>query len=440
MNEKIYIVWIWWIWISAIARYYNENWYIVSWSDKNNSELIKKLQEEWINIIIGENSSRIDKNFKLLIYSEAISRDQIEIQKAKNLWIKVLSYPESLAEIANKNKLVAISWTHWKSTTTSIISLIMKDTRKSFSSVVWTLLKEFWWKNFFHQWDIKWQYFILEACEYKRSFLAYKPYIWIIINIEIDHLDYYKNLDDYLEAFKDFLYNIKTWWYAIINWFDKNIKTITWLRKDIKYIKVYNKYFIYNKKIIYFPKINLQVAWKHILYDAYISYVVWYVIWIKSENIVKSIEKYKWAWRRMEIIKKSSKWNILISDYGHHPTEIKLTLKALKEKYKNTYTLVVFQAHQYNRTIELLKDFKNCFINSNELIISDIYESRDTKEDKLRINNEIFFNEINHNKKIKWWNLENTLEIIKKWEEKNSSSIILLLWAGNIDNLRYEIN
>ena len=114
--EKIYIVWIWWIWISAIARYYNQNWYSVYWSDKSSSELIEKLKEEWIDIIIWEDDERIDKSFSKVIYTEAVKITQKELKKATKLNIKINTYPQEVAEISSKKKTIAISWTHWKST------------------------------------------------------------------------------------------------------------------------------------------------------------------------------------------------------------------------------------------------------------------------------------------------------------------------------------
>ena len=116
--KKVYIIWVWWIWISWIARYYNQMWYQVFWSDKTNSELIQKMVWEWIDIIIWEDESRIDDNFDKIIYTEAVPKTQSELKKSIELWLEIMTYPESLAEIANEKKLITVAWTHWKSTTT----------------------------------------------------------------------------------------------------------------------------------------------------------------------------------------------------------------------------------------------------------------------------------------------------------------------------------
>ncbi len=451
MKKNIYIIWIGWIWISAIARYHIHIWNKVYWSDSTDSMLIEDLRKQWIDITIWTDVKKIE-NLKIdeVIYTEAIDKNNIELKKALELWLKVFTYPEALAEIVNNKKLIAITWTHWKSTTTSLSSLILKDSKAWVNTIVWTILKEFDNKNAFFSNS---EYFVIEACEYKRSFLKYKPTVWIITNIEIDHLDYYKDLDDYLSAFKDFLWNIVFWWFAILNWNDKNCKKLIWIRPDLIYIEVYDEYFvvnsaksnetlgkIYEKEKIFFPKINMQIPWRHILYDAHIAYIVWYMAWIKKEKSIKILENYSWVWRRMEIIWETEHWNILMSDYGHHPTEIKLTLEALKKKYTNKKILTIFQPHQYNRTLELLSWFKKCFSNTDKLVIPNIYESRDSKQDKEKINSKILVNLINHPDKLDWEWLQNTLEIIKKYDYQNpNSSIILLLWAGDVDNLRYDI-
>jgi len=441
MKKQIYIIWIGGIWISAIARYYLHLWYEVFWSDMCNSELIEKLKSEWCNIIIWEDKKRINNNFERIIYTEAVPKTQEEFKKAQEFNLKIQTYPEALAEIANNKKLIAISWTHWKSTTTSLTAITLKDSAFWVNAVIGTILKEFDWRNAFFSDS---EYFIIEACEYKRSFLRYKPLIWAITNIDLDHLDYYKDLGDYISAFEEFINNIKTWGFAILNWEDNNCKKLSWLRKDINYIEIYDKYAIYtnlewNSQIIKFPEINMKVPGEHILFDAHIAYIIAYMIWIEDNHIIKSLEAYNWVWRRMELIWETEGWNVLMSDYGHHPTEIKLTLKALKDQNPARPILTIFQPHQYNRTLELLEEFKTCFYDTDKLIVPNIYESRDSESDKKKINSKIFIESIKHDNKLDWENFKNTLDLIKKWDKENQFWIILLMWAWDIDNLRQKI-
>lgn len=439
-KDKIYIIWIWGIWISALARYYLQHSYAVYWSDMNNSDITNELINEWVNMVIWESPERLNKDFKFIVYTEAVPEAQKEIKKAKQLWLEILTYPQALAKIANSKKLITIAWTHGKSTTTSLVSLVLLNSQCDFTSIVWTLLREFWNKNFFYRRNTQdEEYFILEACEYKRSYLNYKPTVWIITNIELDHLDYYKDLKDYINSFSEYINNIIPWWYLIINWDDKNCRKLIWLRKDISYIEVFKKYFIHNGQQYPFPIIDMKVPWEHILFDAKIAYITGHMIWINDEKNINSLEWYTGVWRRMELIWKTVHNNLLYSDYGHHPTEVSLTLKAMKESNVDKKILTIFQPHQYSRTYELLEGFKNCFKNTDKLIISDIYKSRDTEEDMKKINSEMLVKNIKHENVINWKWLKNTLKLIEEFDKKNTNSIMILMWAWNIDNLRNKI-
>ena len=128
-----------------------------------------------------------------------------------------------------------------------------------------------------------------------------------------------------------------------------------------------------------------------------------------------------------------------MSDYWHHPTEIKLTLETLKNCGKYDKILTVFQPHQYSRTYELLEDFKKSFKDTDKLIIPNIYESRDSIEDKKRINTQLLVDKIIHEDKVNWEWMENTLNLINNFDKENSNSLIILMWAWNVDNLRQKI-
>jgi UDP-N-acetylmuramate--alanine ligase len=258
-------------------------------------------------------------------------------------------------------------------------------------------------------------------------------------------LDYYNDLEDYESAFKTFLDNIKSWWYALLNANCTSSMKLFNLRNDINYIIINNDNYLiahidWKKETINFPKISLQIPWKHIEFDAKIAFAVWKILNLEDKDIINSLENYTWVWRRSEIIWTTDNWNILMSDYWHHPTEITLTLDALKQKNIDKKLFVVFQPHQYNRTLNLIEWFKDCFSSADTLIIPDIYESRDSFEDKEKINSEKLIELINHPNKFDWNWFENTLKSILDYDTKNpNSSIILLLWAWNVDDLRYKI-
>lgn len=348
-----------------------------------------------------------------------------------------MTYPESLAEIANQKKLITIAGTHGKSTTTSMTSLVLKNASTNVNALVGSLLREFGGKNVFFSES---EYFVLEACEYKRSFLRYKPFIGVVTNIELDHLDYYKDLEDYISAFVDYAKNIVSGGYLIIDAKSENALKLANLRDDIHVILMEEDGFLANDAKYFFPEMHLKVPGPHILFDAKLAFIVGKIVGIDDETIKTSLENYNGIWRRSEIIGLTENNNILMSDYGHHPTEISLNLKALREKYHNKKILTIFQPHQYNRTLELLEDFKNCFGDTHILIVPDIYESRDSEEDKAKIDGEKLVNLIHHPHKIFGDGLKNTLSLIKEFDAKYPGELVIILQgAGNVDDLRYDI-
>lgn len=179
------------------------------------------------------------------------------------------------------------------------------------------------------------------------------------------------------------------------------------------------------------------------MHDAYLAYTVGKLLGMHDDIIVSKLESYRGSWRRSEIIRTTVHGNILMSDYGHHPNEIRPTLRAIREKYSDKKLFVVFQPHQYSRTRELLSEFATSFDDVDTLIIPNIYFSRDKKEDVEWMTTEKLIAEIGkHQANVSDGDgLENTAKITRDYDAKNpNSSIILLLGAGDVDTLRYQIN
>lgn len=431
--KKVYIIWAGGIWVSGIARYYNKQWYKVLGSDSTPSDLIDRLNWEGMEIEVWCFPDRISSDIEKIIYSEAVPLTQDELKKGQELWIKLVTYPEALWEIANPKKLIAVTWTHWKSTTSSMISLMLMHSKLGVNALIWTLLREFSWKNTCYTTS---DLFVIEACEYKRSFLNYKPFIAVITNIDVDHLDYFKWEEDYLSAFEEMINNVVPGWYVVINDKDTNSMKLLNKRDDIWYVIVSDEYITLKGMRIKLPKLDMKVPWNHILEDANLAYAVWRILELNTDEIKSRLEEYNGVWRRMETVNEFENWTILMSDYGHHPNEIIPTLKAIKEKYKDKKLVVFFQPHQYSRTLELLDDFVDAFKDADTLIIPDIYESRDSDEVKAQIDHRKLLDKINlEDRKFDWHWLENTWKILLKEAEK-WNIVLLLLWAWNIDNLR----
>lgn len=378
----------------------------------------------------------------------------------------------ALAEVFDAKQGIAITGSHGKSTTTAMTTLMLANeysdnptieipadgvfsympTAPGCTAIIGTQVPQLGNTNFYT--EIQAENFVIEACEYKRSFLQYHPYITVITNIDLDHLDYYKNLDDYLSAFQSLV--DQTSGFVIISANDENAQKLT--------IAPEKKIIVGNGKIIYFPRVeemccngkkcytvekdmslpdlHLQVPGAHLLQDAYLAYTVGRLLGMQDDIIVPKLESYKGSWRRSEIVKITKNGNMLMSDYGHHPNEIRPTLRAIREKYPDKKLFVVFQPHQYSRTRELLGEFATAFSDLDSLVIPNIYFSRDKKEDVEWMTTEKLVAEIaKHQPNVHNGDgLENTAKLIQKYDAENpDTSIILLLGAGDVDGLRYEI-
>ncbi len=483
MQKHLHVIGIGGIGVSALARYYKHLGYSVSGSDGSDAPLLETLRQEGFIISIGHDAKNLPESTDLVIYSEAIitkpdlaPEEQIyanpELAEAKKRNIRHISYPVALAEVFDAKQGIAITGSHGKSTTTAMTTLMLANeyrdnptieipddgafaympTAPGCSAIIGTQVPQLGNTNFYS--EIGAENFVIEACEYKRSFLQYHPYITVITNIDLDHLDYYRNLEDYISAFQGIV--DQTSGFVIISANDVNSEKLS--------IPPEKKIIVGNGKIIYFPRVEemccnakkcytvekdmplpdlrLQVPGDHLLQDAYLAYTVGRLLGMQDDIIVPKLESYKGSWRRSEIVKVTKHGNRLMSDYGHHPNEIRPTLRAIREKYPDKKLLVVFQPHQYSRTRELLGEFATAFADLDMLVIPNIYFSRDKKEDVEWMTTEKLVAEIaKHQPNVHNGDgLENTAKLIQKYDAENpDTSIILLLGAGDVDGLRYEI-
>lgn len=352
--------------------------------------------------------------------------------------IPLVSYPDALAEIVNAKKCIAITGSHGKSTTTAMTGVMLAGSVVGSSVVVGTQVPKLGGSNlYFEQSD----YFTIEACEYKRAFLAYYPFITVITNIDLDHLDYYRDLEDYISAFQSLINQTSE--YVIYDMDDENAQKLDFSQTKAQPIRINHEgYYEKNGDFAIFPPMNLQVPGDHLLFDAKLAFMIGRLLRLDSDYTVEKLESYTGCWRRSEIIRTTANGNILMSDYGHHPTEIRLTLAAIAEKYRDKKLFVVFQPHQHSRTRELLDDFETAFDSVDSLIIPDIYFSRDSDEDVAYMTTERLVETLQKRYPFvqNGNGLRNTLDIIQKYDRENSeNSVVVLLGAGNIDTLRYDI-
>ena len=379
---KIHFVGIGGIGMSALARLYHESGHQISGSDFEDSELLNLLRKEGIRIQIGHASNQVPKNANCVIYSEAILNNNVELKKARQLKIPLKTYFAALGEFTANKKTICIAGTHGKTTTTALVAKILIDAKLDPSIVIGTQMQELDNKNMRSG---KGEYMVVEACEYRRSFHYLKPQLIILTNIELDHVDYYKNIADYLSAFKEFIQKLPPTGFLIANYDDLNI------RKIIKTTPV--KVIRYSQKSSELIKIKLKVPGQHNLMNALAAFTLGKSLNLDEKIILKSLNNFTGTWRRFEYLGKFNK-ALIYTDYAHHPTEIQATLKAAREKYPKYRIIVVFQPHQYSRARYFLKQFSESFSLADEVIIPNIYKVRDSIEDSQAVTPEKMVKEI----------------------------------------------
>lgn len=438
-NKKVHFIGIGGISMSGLAAILLKNGFKVSGSDMKESEITTRLKHHGAEIYIGHSADNI-KNVDLVVYTAAVPSDNPELLFAKNNNIPLMDRAEFLGYIMKGHKYnVAISGTHGKTTSTSMLSHIVLSAELDPTILVGADLDII--NGNFRTGES--QYFITEACEYKASFLRFFPYIGVILNIDADHLDFYKDIDDIEETFKKFVSIIPNDGYAIGNADDFRVKrvletascnTLTFglndgdvVAKDIHFNGRGSSFdVIYKGEKLY--TIHLNVPGSHNVLNALSAVASSIVLGIDEKAVIEGLESFKGAHKRFEI--KGSKDDItVIDDYAHHPTEIKATLKAAKE-YPHNKIITVFQPHTYSRTISLLDEFSESFNDTDELILMDIYAARE--KDTGIVNSDMLGDKIRA-KGIKCINVHSHKEALEVAKKKLSSGDLLLtVGAGDV--------
>ncbi|MBU2578705.1 UDP-N-acetylmuramate--L-alanine ligase [Patescibacteria group bacterium] len=477
---KIHFIGIGGIGVSALAQYYLAKGHKISGSDLASSEIIEFLKKKGVKIFVGKHKAKdLSRDTDLVIYSPAVKSNNPELKKAKKLQatnykLKILSYPEALGELTKQYFTIAVSGTHGKSTTTAMISLILINAGLDPTVIIGTKVKEFGDNNFrmggfakFEILNLKFEILIIEACEHFASFLNYWPKIIVLTNIEKEHLDYYKNLNNVLKAYKKYIGHLPKNGTLVANQDDKNIQKI-----------ICNQFSIFNcdptgsrqgrqqfsqlKDVKKLKKI-LQVPGEHNVANALAALTAARALKISDKISFQALSEYKGAWRRFEVSRaelcgtkrRITRKITIISDYAHHPTEIRATLKTAYEKYffpvkslKKRITSpqfnktqkeiwCIFQPHQYQRTFYLFKDFVEVFKEALEktyiqkLIITDIFDvaGREQKGLKRKMNAKKLVKAINNPATI-YLPKKNILNFLKK--NLKGKEIVIFMGAGDI--------
>lgn len=397
-TKKIFFVGIGGIGMSGLARLMKWLEKEVLGSDSSEDVLTEELREEGFNVVIGHDPANIPEGTDLLVYTEAVEKDNVELVAARDRGIPVMSYFEALGAITEDYRLVAVTGTHGKTTTTAMLALILIEAGLDPTVLVGTKLKEFGNSNLRPGGgDI----FLVEACEYKRNFRHLQPDLLGILNIELDHVDYYKDFEDYESAFKELA--------------DQSNEVI-WPDEVAEY------------------EGELGVPGFHNLMNAGMAAKMARRLGVAEDVIARVLKDFNGTWRRFEY-RGELNGAPVYDDYAHHPTEILATLEAAREKHPDARIVSVFQPHQFSRTAGLLDDFAEAFEEADEVIIPNVYEVRDSKSDKEAGSAEKLVAAISkhHENVLNGEGFDKTVQYL--YDTVDDGDLVMVMGAGDITHI-----
>ena len=386
--SRVHFIGIGGISMSGLAEIMLTEGYTVTGSDAKYSQVIERLEKLGAKVYIDHSPDNIN-NSDLIIYTDAISSDNEELIKANSLGVPVIDRATFLgALMKNYKNSIAVSGTHGKTTTTSMLSTILNRSILNPTILLGGQLEEIGGNVRLGSKE----YMLTEACEYKGNILKYFPTMAVILNIDEDHLDYFKNMDHILNTFIDYGKNLSKDSCLIINSDDQGAqkvidstpaKVITfgidkdcdYRAQDIRFANGELTSFILNIKGKGSHLIKLNIIGIHNIYNSLGAIAAAHMSGLSIAEIQKNIVFYSGVQRRLEF--KGYYNNVkIIDDYAHHPTEIKATLNALRNS-TNGDIYCVFQPHTFTRTQLLLKSFAESFADADTVIITDIYAARE---------------------------------------------------------------
>lgn len=443
LNKKdhIFFCGIGGIGMSGLAKILIENGYKVSGSDVTKPSIVDSLINLGATFYLDQKESNLAAA-DVFVYSAAIPKDNPEFLEAKNRNLKMISRSELLGDLMKSKKGIAVAGTHGKTTTSTMLSMVLEEAGLDPTIVVGGEVGNIGGNAKTGEGE----YFVAEACEYEKSFLDIHPFGAIITNIEADHLDTYKDLDDIIETFKKFATQIDKDGVLVVCGDDKNmmhlngsfdghlitygLKDADFTAEDIK-VSVRKTIFSVKNKDRPLGQFGLIIPGTHNVLNALSVIAICDYLGVDLESVRNSISKFINAKRRYEI--KGEKNGVLvIDDYAHHPTEIRATLKGIADFYPDKKIWAVFQPHQYSRTRLLFDDFSESFRGIHKVIIPDIYEARDTEDDKQAVTAEKLAEAINNFSRngIYIGDFEKVTDYLSKNVE--SGDLIITIGAGPV--------
>jgi UDP-N-acetylmuramate--alanine ligase len=406
-GKKLHLIGAGGIGMSGLAVLLMKNNAIVTGSDQTPTQVTERLRGLGADIKIGHDAANLGSQTDAVVISAAVTEKNPELALARRRGCIVYKYAEMLGELMDFYDGIAIAGTHGKSTTSGWLTYTLKQVGMEPNFIIGAEITQLGCSSGVGES----KYFVAEACEYDRSFLNLKPKIACILNIEQDHLDYYKDELEIVEAFGEFAHNIKPGGVVIANGQDRNVldvmkqydsdidfvtfgldKSCDFYADNLTHENGLYAFDIYqNGQFLGRTKISLPG--EHNVYNSLAVTAIAVNLGFEQKKIIDLLPDFTGMDRRL-MLKGQFDGVTILDDYAHHPTEIKASLAAIRQRYEPTRLCCIFQPHQYSRTRFLLDDFTESFKLADVTIVPEIYFVRDSESARKQINAQILVERI----------------------------------------------
>jgi len=434
--ERVYLVGIGGIGMSGLARYFHKLGCIVYGYDKTPTDLTNELHNEGIQATFDDNSECIPKSFRdfdegtLIIYTPAIPKDSAILNFFKNKGFTLYKRSQVLGLISKGKYTIAVAGTHSKTTTSSMVAHILKDSGKDCSAFLGGISSNYQTNVLFGENDIV----VVEADEYDRSFLTLHPDIAIITSMDADHLDIYGDHAQLTESFQLFASQLKPGG-TLIHYKDLpltgGLSYSIDSNADARAVNIRvedgNFYFDFNNAAITIANIKLGIAGLHNIANATAAIEAALLVGVSTEGIKQALESFRGVKRRFEYIVKNDQ-HIFIDDYAHHPEELKAAISSVKRLYPDKKLTTIFQPHLYTRTRDFADGFAEALDMTDELLMLDIYPARELPIEG--VNSDMIMQRMLLADKHKY-SMQEAVEKVRKEQPE----LLLTVGAGDIDTL-----
>lgn len=444
--RRIHFVGIGGIGMSGLAEIMVHRGFQVTGSDRQLSDITRRLQSLGVNVFEGHEASQVDAD--LVVYTSAASADNPEIHEASRRGIPCVKRSVLLGEILREQRGIAVSGTHGKTTTTAMIGLLLRHASLDPTILVGGMITELGTNAL----PGKGQYAVVEADEYDRSFLDLRPWLTVVNNIESDHLDCYRNLDDIRFTFSDFANQTSVFGCVILNADDPNISSIRDRihrrqrtfgldsKADVSAVNIRYAHGTMSFEVSLdgtsAGTCTLHLNGLHNVRNALASIAVADELGLSFDIASSSLSKFHGTGRRFEHLGTVREITV-IDDYAHHPTEIKSTLQGAREVWPTRRLVVAFQPHLYSRTRDYLKDFAASFKQADVVVLTDIYPARELPIPGIT-GETLFHATREHHEQVHYVpTLPEALDFLKSFAEPGD--VVITMGAGTITTVGHDL-